>query len=294
MSDSLEVLTQIIRQGEALVDCRSRSEFIEQHCMGSVNIPASTLFDRMHELPVKSATIHLILDQSSQASALQFFNERHFKIGHQFDWCALTSLSHFMASSLLETGAENTKFWRPAPFIEQAIQNLTTECDSQKQILDVACGSGRDAIYLAMLGHQVYGVDYSATALARAQRTAEHYETQAHWAQLDLEKELASTGHIQLPNDFPAAFDLVIVCRYLHRPLLPLIKGWLKPGGVVAYQTFLVGCEKISSPRNPNFLLEPGELASVFSDFTIKRNAVEWLADGRPMSAFVAQKPYNV
>ena len=49
------------------------------------------------------------------------------------------------------------------------------------------------------------------------------------------------------------------------------------------------GSEQFGSPRNPNFLLKPGELAQVFAGAEILLDAVETLDDGRPVSAFIAR-----
>lgn len=60
---------------------------------------------------------------------------------------------------------------------------------------------------------------------------------------------------------FPAgAFDAVVVTNYLHRPLFGPIADALAPGGVVLYETFMLGNERFGKPANPQFLLRPGEL----------------------------------
>src|SRR5205085_12098061 len=55
-------------------------------------------------------------------------------------------------------------------------------------------------------------------------------------------------------------FDAIVVVNYLHRPLLPLLRGALGPGGVLLYDTFAQGNELYGRPANPAFLLAPGEL----------------------------------
>ncbi len=58
-------------------------------------------------------------------------------------------------------------------------------------------------------------------------------------------------------------FDGIIVTNYLHRPLFARLAGALGPGGILIYQTFGVGNERLGKPSNPNFLLRPGELLEV-------------------------------
>ncbi|WP_214291216.1 hypothetical protein, partial [Escherichia coli] len=55
-------------------------------------------------------------------------------------------------------------------------------------------------------------------------------------------------------------FDAVVVTKYLWRPLMPTLLESLEPGGVLIYETFGVGNEQYNTPRNPDFLLQPGEL----------------------------------
>ena len=120
----------------------------------------------------------------------------------------------------------------------------------QGEVLDLACGSGRHAFLLAALGHPVTAVDRDPLALARcagAGITA---------CQVDLETDDARAGW---PFG-PARFSGIVVTRYLHRPLLPLIVESLAPGGILIYETFATGNGEFGKPSNPAFLLAPGEL----------------------------------
>ncbi|HEX6828848.1 MAG TPA: SAM-dependent methyltransferase, partial [Burkholderiales bacterium] len=57
-----------------------------------------------------------------------------------------------------------------------------------------------------------------------------------------------------------AAFQGIVVCNYLWRPLLPRIVEAVAAGGVLIYETFAAGNERHGRPTNPEFLLRPGEL----------------------------------
>jgi SAM-dependent methyltransferase len=65
------------------------------------------------------------------------------------------------------------------------------------------------------------------------------------------------------------AFEGVVVANYLHRPLLETLKGSLKEGGVLIYETFMVGNERFGRPSNPAFLLRPGELLEAFAGLEV-------------------------
>src|SRR5204862_2127331 len=66
-----------------------------------------------------------------------------------------------------------------------------------------------------------------------------------------------------------AGYDGIVVTNYLHRPLFPAIGRALAPGGVLIYETFACGNERFGRPRNPDFLLRPGELLEAFAALTI-------------------------
>lgn len=118
-------------------------------------------------------------------------------------------------------------------------------------VLDLACGSGRNARWLAQQGWSVEAVDRNAGALAEMQGINRVATQQA-----DLEAD---------PWPYPGrTFDGIIVCRYLHRPLFPQIATSLAEGGVLIYETFMIGQEQIGRPHNPEFLLRPNELLQVY------------------------------
>ena len=81
---------------------------------------------------------------------------------------------------------------------------------------------------------------------------------------IDLETGNPDTIMAQLGG----AYDGIIVTNYLHRPLLPPMGAALAPGGVLIYETFAAGNERLGRPRNPDFLLRPGELLGAFAGLT--------------------------
>ena len=120
-------------------------------------------------------------------------------------------------------------------------------------VLDLACGSGRHTRLFLARGHHVTAIDRDIGGLADL---AEHKRLTRH--EIDLEK---TTTRCQIDNVLSdSAFAGVIVTNYLHRPLLPAIVAAVAPGGVLLYETFAVGNAAFGKPRNPDFLLEPGEL----------------------------------
>jgi SAM-dependent methyltransferase len=123
-------------------------------------------------------------------------------------------------------------------------------------VLDLACGGGRHAVFLAARGHAVVAVDCDRQALARLEGTPGVTATCA-----DLEGE---------PWPFAGRrFDAIVVANFLHRPLFPAIREALVDGGVLLYETFMLGHQLLGKPSNPHFLLGPGELLEAFGDLTL-------------------------
>ncbi len=115
-------------------------------------------------------------------------------------------------------------------------------------VLDLAAGAGRHARFFLSHGHPVVAADRDVSALAdlAGRRDVEI-------APVDLE----SGG----PWPFGRRrFAGVVVANYLHRPLLPAIVAAVAPGGLLIYETFARGNERLGRPRNPDFLLRAGEL----------------------------------
>ncbi len=125
--------------------------------------------------------------------------------------------------------------------------------------LDIACGSGRNALFLAEKGFAVTGIDISQVALDRAAERAKEKSLLIVWQQADLELK-------PLPV---AGYDLIVDIDYLQRSLFPQIKATLKSGGFLIFETYLTGQQAIGHPRNPNYLLAPNELLDGLRDFRV-------------------------
>jgi SAM-dependent methyltransferase len=115
------------------------------------------------------------------------------------------------------------------------------------EVLDLACGAGRHARWLAARGHAVDAVDRDPDCIGGLAGVAGVRPLAA-----DLEGA---------PWPYPGrSWDGIVVANYLHRPLFPLLVASLRPGGVLIYETFMLGNERCGRPSNPDFLLRPGEL----------------------------------
>ena len=118
------------------------------------------------------------------------------------------------------------------------------------RVVDVACGRGRNARWLAARGYVVDAVDRDADALSTLADCPAIHPLCA-----DLE-------NAPWPYE-RGRYSGVVVTNYLHRPLFPELVAALAPHGALLYETFAAGNERYGRPSNPDFLLRPGELLEV-------------------------------
>lgn len=132
---------------------------------------------------------------------------------------------------------------RPSRWVERFADLLLPGAKA----LDLACGGGRHTRLLAARGVHVTAVDRDAPAIAALAGVP---GVRAFCADVE-------NGPWPLVD---VRFDAIVVTNYLHRALFPHLRGSLGTGGVLIYETFMVGNERFGKPSNPEFLLRPGEL----------------------------------
>lgn len=151
------------------------------------------------------------------------------------------------------------------------------------QVLDVACGAGRNAIYLAEQHFDVTAVDLSPQALEMLAHEAADRGLVIKTLLTDLESEPL------LPE---GPFDLVIDFFYLYRPLLPELIRALRPGGLMVIRTFSSTGEFAEGDLNQSFVLQPGELLDIFRGWEIllHEDGLEPSSKGGSLAGIVARK----
>ena len=148
-----------------------------------------------------------------------------------------------------------------------------------RRALDIACGEGRNAIFLAQSGFQVDAVDISERGLERGRRRAEQLGVQVNFVLADLEQ-----------YRLEGAYDLIVDFNYLLRPLVSAMVQSLAPGGVVVMETIL-DAPTLQGHHTGDFLLQPGELERLFSGYQGKILLVEEdAATETPVARILFQK----
>ena len=124
-------------------------------------------------------------------------------------------------------------------------------------MLDVAAGGGRHARLFLARGHAVVAVDRDVSRLRALAADPQLRDARLRIVEADLEG-----GPWPLGTE---RFAGVVVTHYLWRPLFAHLAAAVAPGGVLIYETFMRGQERLGKPRNPAFLLEPDELRRAFA-----------------------------
>ena len=120
--------------------------------------------------------------------------------------------------------------------------------------LDVACGAGRNSLFLAKHGFAVDAIDISSAALERLESAADSEGLQIRTVAADLEGGIADSSVIY------DGYDLILMVRYVNQALIPKLTQRLAPGGVFISEEHLQTVQDVVGPRNSDYRLAPGQL----------------------------------
>lgn len=165
----------------------------------------------------------------------------------------------------------------PASWLLQHADRLPRE----GRALDVACGRGRHARWLAERGLTTLALDRNADAIRDL-----NDEARARGLPLRAEVWDLEGGATPLPR---SAYDVIVVVHYLHRPLFPALVEALAPSGLLVYETFTGAQAARGKPTNPDFLLEPGELLDLVRPLEVLASR-EGDYDGRMVASVIARR----
>jgi SAM-dependent methyltransferase len=142
-------------------------------------------------------------------------------------------------------GAGQQLFETPSPLVQRFVADLAPGA-----ALDLACGPGRHALYLAERGWRVTAVDSSPIAIAKLRERNAGIDARI----ADLER-----GEFQIQPD---SYDLICDCLYLQRDLFQQMKAGIRAGGMAIVTVLL------ADARTPTRAC-PGELRAYFEDWNI-------------------------
>ncbi|GIV11537.1 MAG: hypothetical protein KatS3mg020_1028 [Fimbriimonadales bacterium] len=239
---------------------------------GAVFIPLAELLQRMHELPPPHEQILLIRDSVDSYHALGWLHAR----GRS---------AHLAPSPTHAEPSGQYRLWRPNAWLEERL--LPPESSTA---LDLGCGSGREAVYLADLGWQVTAVDRLPEALARGRDLQARYAPHSppiHWLCIDLEK-----------SDWQpeGVFDLILCFYFYSRELIQRACGWLNPNGALLVEAF-TGQHRAcyGKPASDWRIARANELPRLLPpDMRTVHYSEDWRANGRHTARLWAVRTVKV
>ncbi|HXG93451.1 MAG TPA: class I SAM-dependent methyltransferase [Blastocatellia bacterium] len=147
--------------------------------------------------------------------------------------------------------------------------------------LDITAGEGRNSVWLAERGLEVVALDISLRALEKCQRLARARGLVVDVAAVDL-------AQFEIPRK---RFDMIVCFNFLRRELAPQIIEGLKPCGLLIFETLTIEHLRWKPDFNTDYLLQPGELAAMFSSLRLikyREIDLEITSEGKPSRRSVA------
>ena len=144
----------------------------------------------------------------------------------------------------------------------QMVEECYHKCGGKK-VLDLACGTGRHALFLSKRDYEVDAVDISEVAL-------NHLREQANEKVNVIEADLDS----YTPDK--EAYDLIIMTNFLDRDLIRRAKDAVNEGGLFIVETYMEDEANEKEDYNPEFLLQKEELKAIFSDYKVLDYEESW------------------
>ncbi len=249
---------------EFWIDFRSEAEFISGHVPGSAHFTWPALKQLQNALPAPHAGALNLIDPPQ--AAVVWLQQKGYQVRplKWSDWWGA-----------VETGPQSARLWQPTP---QLVEWLATLNVLPGRALDLGCGGGRDAVWLALQGWQVTGIDRELRAVARAQTLAAHEGVAVDFKACNLRQ----------PDCLPEqAVDLILMVR-VHQPeLFPAMMARLRPGGHVFVLCFHPQAPK---PLAAIHKATPQDLQGGFAALTPITAKIVQSSDGRPLSLFIGRK----
>ena len=159
----------------------------------------------------------------------------------------------------------------PSALLESWVSRL-----APGRALDLACGAGRNSLFLARHGFAVTGIDIASEGLKRAAASAKREGLNITWLRHDLDAGLPASG----------PFEVVCLFRYVNPDLIRRLPGLLAPNGILLVEEHLATDQPVAGPSNPAFCVQPGELRRLLPKLEVlhQEEGIITDPDGRPVA----------
>jgi SAM-dependent methyltransferase len=282
-------LDAVRRDAAAVLDVRAAACFAAGHLAGAVSWPleagwqaqppgrrAEWLARRLPSIQLPPRHVPLLVVASAAPVADELAAALSFRGRAQVTALAMspTALAD-LPPAAVGRGPGDRRLWRPPPFLARWRHLLPPPAAGP--VLDLACGSGRAAVWLARQGWRVTGVDHQPEVLALGRELARDAGVTVTWSVADLRD----------PGAVPAGrWAAILLFRFLHRPLLADLPARLRPGGVLMLRTFRDAPGYIGNPR-PRHRLGRDEAAGLWAGGELLVHEQGFDPDGHPAAGVV-------
>ncbi len=253
------------------LDVRSEEEFSRAHLPGAGNVPLGELEGRIHELPRKGSEVFVVGGEDARLAAEALAPRKRWHVVWSDEPPADWPGERLVAGS-------PEPLWQPNRWLAEHWKKIPRG----GRVFDVAMGSGRNAVFLAMRGYRVAGEDILPEAVGFARRLAGRHG-------VEIEARVGDLRRGGVPA--PGAYEGVVVFNYLDRELFGRLETALTPGGVLVYETFTTEQARVGRPRSSRWLLEPMELYGSFPALEILEYREGKVAPERFAASLVARRP---
>jgi tellurite methyltransferase len=267
-----------------LLDPRPAEEAQLRPIRGGVNIPVTELPRRVHELPPRGCLIEVAAETGLAERTIRCLRT----LGRDGRAAAF---EHAADARTAAGEADVGRLWSPNAFLAEVLPNLAPRsrplpAERSSGALDLACGCGREAVFLATEGWRVTAVDVLEDALELGRDLERRYRRGGEgieWRRANLESE---------PIDALAGrFDLVCVFRFLHRPLMGQLGPLVRDAGGVVCETFTtLHRERHGKPARDEHVLRPGELQRFFEGWGIRHYSEAWRGDAHTARVWATKR----
>lgn len=173
---------------------------------------------------------------------------------HAITGACVSELDREKWNQRYRAGAYSTRL-HPCALLEDWIDGIPVG-----RAIDVACGAGRNSLYLANRGFEVDAVDISGEALDRARGIAQQMDLAVNWLEHDLDEQL----------ELGSSYQLILIVRYVNLPLVRKLVTSLAPGGFLVCEQHLLTKERVVGPANLSFRVRHGDLLAVAEGLHIR------------------------
>jgi tellurite methyltransferase len=262
-----------------ILDTRPLAAFLAGHLPCSVSIPRPELEARRHELPPRSRVFIIVDDDPRQARETAEWLHAH-------GWPDLYHVDESLTAwdSPWERGPSARALWEPSALVGTWVGQIPPG-----SVLDLGCGAGRDAVYLAQLGHPVIAVDRLPDALAMARALAQRHGVTLTTVEADLRHEPPPLPAAADPG--AAGFAATLMIRLVAAPLLPWVAERIAPRGLILLEAFTPEQVERRRMRRLAHTLSLEQALAAFPGWEILAQHAGPDASGDFVTQLVARKP---